>query len=63
MVVGRNLTKAYGLIDRGRPSARSPPPDPAAAVAAAGGYLGAHDVNFDIGKRRDVRGDGAVRLG
>jgi glycine betaine/proline transport system ATP-binding protein len=47
MIEGKGLSKAYGL---GAGAARRAlaGADPAAAVAAAGGYLGAHDVSFRI---------------
>ena len=48
-VVGRHLTKAYGLTARQCERALAAP-DPAAAVAAAGGFLGARDVSFTIGR-------------
>ena len=46
-VVGRNLTKAYGLSARQAARALRQP-DPAQAVADAGGFLGARDVSFSI---------------
>lgn len=49
MIVGRNLSKVYGLSDRHAEKALAAD-DPAAAVAAAGGYLGAYDVSFTIGR-------------
>jgi len=49
MIVGRNLSKVYGLSGRQAEKALAAP-DPAEAVAAAGGYLGAYDVSFDIGR-------------
>jgi len=48
-VVGRNLTKAYGLTAREAEKALATS-DPAAAVAARGGHLGARNVNFEIHK-------------
>jgi glycine betaine/proline transport system ATP-binding protein len=46
-IVGRHLSKAYGL--RGRTASRAlQTPDPARAVSAAGGFLGAHDVSFEV---------------
>lgn len=48
-VVGHQLAKVYGLSDRASATALAAP-DPRAAVAAAGGYLGAHDVSFSIGR-------------
>ena len=46
-VVGRNLTKAYGLSARQAARALAQP-DPAKAVADEGGFLAAHDVSFTI---------------
>lgn len=46
-IVGRHLTKVYGLSGR-RASNALEASDPAGAVAAEGGYLGAHDVNFEV---------------
>ena len=46
-VVGRHLTKAYGLSAKAAERSLVAE-DPAAAVAAAGGFLGAFDVNFEI---------------
>jgi glycine betaine/proline transport system ATP-binding protein len=46
-VVGHHLTKVYGLSAR-RAARALEQSDPAAAVAAAGGHLGAHDVSFTI---------------
>src|SRR3954454_23717462 len=46
-VVGRHLTKVYGLSARKAARALEQP-DPAAAVAEAGGHLGAYDVSFAI---------------
>jgi glycine betaine/proline transport system ATP-binding protein len=48
-VVGRHLSKAYGLGPRQAARALLAP-DPAAAVARAGGFLAAHDVGFTIGR-------------
>jgi glycine betaine/proline transport system ATP-binding protein len=48
-IVGRHLTKAYGLDGRTATKALAAA-DPAAAVAAAGGFLGAHDVSFQVRK-------------
>jgi glycine betaine/proline transport system ATP-binding protein len=48
-VEGRNLMKAYGLSGRAARTALAAT-DPAAAVAAAGGFLGANDVSFQIAK-------------
>jgi glycine betaine/proline transport system ATP-binding protein len=48
-VEGRHLMKAYGLSGRAAETALAAP-DPAAAVAAAGGFLGADDVSFQISK-------------
>nr|WP_300044955.1 betaine/proline/choline family ABC transporter ATP-binding protein [uncultured Nocardioides sp.] len=47
-IAGRGLSKVYGLGDRQAARALAAD-DPAAAVAAAGGYLGAADVSFSIG--------------
>lgn len=47
-IEGRGLSKVYGLGDRQAARALAAD-DPAAAVAAAGGYLGAADVSFSIG--------------
>ncbi|MBD3927437.1 betaine/proline/choline family ABC transporter ATP-binding protein [Nocardioides cavernae] len=47
-IEGRGLSKVYGLGDRQAARALAAD-DPAAAVAAAGGYLGASDVSFSIG--------------
>lgn len=48
-IEGRHLTKAYGL--NGRTAAKAlAAPDPVTAVAAAGGFLGANDVSFQIRK-------------
>lgn len=46
-VVGRGLTKAYGLSPRQAARALAQP-DPARAVADEGGFLAAHDVSFSI---------------
>ena len=46
-IVGRNLTKAYGLNSR-RAGKALEAYDPASAVAAQGGFLGAHDVSFKV---------------
>lgn len=46
-VVGRNLSKAYGLSRR-QAAAALASDDPAAAVARAGGLLGAHDISFEV---------------
>ena len=46
-VVGRGLTKAYGLSARQAARALAQP-DPAKAVADEGGFLAAHDVSFSI---------------
>src|SRR4051794_33702251 len=48
-VEGRHLMKAYGLSGRTADTALAAS-DPAAAVAAAGGFLGANDVSFQISK-------------
>jgi glycine betaine/proline transport system ATP-binding protein len=48
-IVGRHLTKAYGLSERKAAKALEAS-DPAAAVAAEGGFLGAHDVSFQVRK-------------
>jgi glycine betaine/proline transport system ATP-binding protein len=48
-VEGRHLSKAYGLSDRAAAKALAEP-DPAAAVARAGGFLGAGDISFQIRK-------------
>jgi glycine betaine/proline transport system ATP-binding protein len=48
-VEGRNLSKVYGLSDRAARSALEAD-DPRTAVARAGGYLGAHDISFQITK-------------
>jgi glycine betaine/proline transport system ATP-binding protein len=48
-IVGRGLTKAYGLGARAAARALAAP-DPAAAVAESGGFLGARDVSFAIGR-------------
>jgi glycine betaine/proline transport system ATP-binding protein len=48
-IVGRNLSKVYGLTPREAARALEQP-EPAKAVAAAGGYLGAHDVSFTIAR-------------
>ncbi|GLY17591.1 betaine/proline/choline family ABC transporter ATP-binding protein [Kineosporia rhizophila] len=47
MIEGKNLSKAYGL-SAGAARRALASEDPAAAVAKAGGYLGAHDVSFRI---------------
>ncbi|GAB3284461.1 quaternary amine ABC transporter ATP-binding protein [Kineosporia babensis] len=47
MIEGKGLSKAYGLSTAAARRALASE-DPAAAVARAGGYLGAHDVNFKI---------------
>ncbi|GAA1539534.1 quaternary amine ABC transporter ATP-binding protein [Nocardioides humi] len=48
-IVGRSLSKVYGL--GARASARAlASDDPRTAAAAAGGYLGAHDVDFAIAR-------------
>ncbi len=47
MIEGKGLSKAYGLSAHAARRALASE-DPAAAVAAAGGYLGAHDVSFRI---------------
>jgi len=49
MVVARGLTKAYGLAPRRAQTALAAD-DPAAAVADAGGFLGAADVSFEVGR-------------
>jgi glycine betaine/proline transport system ATP-binding protein len=46
-IAGRHLTKAYGLSER-KAAKSLAASDPAAAVAAEGGFLGAHDVNFQV---------------
>jgi glycine betaine/proline transport system ATP-binding protein len=46
-IEGRNLTKAYGLSPAATAKAMAAA-DPAAAVAKAGGFLGARDVSFQI---------------
>ncbi len=46
-IAGRHLTKAYGLSER-KATASLAASDPAAAVAAEGGFLGAHDVSFQV---------------
>jgi glycine betaine/proline transport system ATP-binding protein len=46
-IVGRHLSKAYGLSGRAATRALGAS-DPAGAVAAEGGFLGAHDVSFRI---------------
>jgi glycine betaine/proline transport system ATP-binding protein len=46
-IVGRNLTKAYGLSARQAARALAQP-DPAKAAADEGGFLAAHDVSFTI---------------
>ncbi|KAA1428683.1 quaternary amine ABC transporter ATP-binding protein [Nocardioides antri] len=46
-IVGRHLTKAYGISERKAAKALAAT-DPAAAVAAEGGFLGAHDVSFKV---------------
>jgi glycine betaine/proline transport system ATP-binding protein len=46
-VVGRGLTKAYGL-SAGQAARALAQPDPARAVADEGGFLAAHDVSFSI---------------
>jgi glycine betaine/proline transport system ATP-binding protein len=49
VVVGRMLSKVYGL--GGRAAARAlAAPDPFRAATDAGGYLGAHDVSFSVGR-------------
>jgi glycine betaine/proline transport system ATP-binding protein len=48
-VEGRRLTKAYGLSGRAAQSALAAD-DRAGAVAAAGGFLGADDVSFQIAR-------------
>jgi len=48
-VEGRHLMKAYGLSGRAAETALAAP-NPAAAVAQAGGFLGADDVSFQISK-------------
>lgn len=48
-IVGRRLTKAYGLSGR-RATRALEVSDPAAAVAADGGFLAAHDVSFQVRK-------------
>jgi glycine betaine/proline transport system ATP-binding protein len=48
-VEGRHLMKAYGLSGRAAKTALAAA-DPAAAVAEAGGFLGANDVSFQVGK-------------
>lgn len=48
-IVGRRLTKAYGLSERKAAKALEAS-DPAAAVAGEGGFLGAHDVSFQVRK-------------
>jgi len=48
-IVGRHLTKAYGLSGRKATKALEAS-DPSAAVAAERGFLGAHDVSFQIRK-------------
>lgn len=47
MIEGKGLSKAYGLSAGAARRALSAD-DPAAAVAAAGGFLGAHDINFTV---------------
>lgn len=46
-IVGRHLTKVYGLSDRKAAKALETS-DPAAAAAVEGGFLGAHDVSFQV---------------
>ena len=48
-IEGRHLSKVYGLGDRQAARALASE-DPAAAVAAAGGFLGASDVSFSVGR-------------
>ncbi|WP_374455929.1 glycine betaine/L-proline ABC transporter ATP-binding protein [Nocardioides sp.] len=48
-IEGRSLSKVYGLGDRQAAKALAAP-DPARAVAAAGGYLGASDVSLSIAR-------------
>ncbi|OIJ27146.1 quaternary amine ABC transporter ATP-binding protein [Nocardioides luteus] len=48
-IVGRGLSKVYGLGRRQTEKALAAD-DPRAAAAAAGGYLGAHDIDFEIAK-------------
>ncbi|WP_307861935.1 betaine/proline/choline family ABC transporter ATP-binding protein [Nocardioides sp. SYSU D00065] len=47
VVAAEGLSKVYGLSDRQAAKALAAA-DPAGAVAAAGGYLGAHDVSFSV---------------
>ncbi len=49
MIVGRGLAKVYGLGDRAAAKVLAAD-DPRAAADAAGGYLGAHGVDFEIAK-------------
>ena len=60
-IEGRGLSKVYGLGDRQAARALRAD-DPAAAVAAAGGYLGAADVELHHRHGRDVRRHGPLRL-
>ncbi|GGR52927.1 glycine betaine/proline transport system ATP-binding protein [Nocardioides luteus] len=48
-IVGRGLSKVYGLSRRQAQRALAAD-DPRTAAAAAGGYLGAHDIDFEIAK-------------
>lgn len=48
-IVGRGLSKVYGLGRRQAEKALAAQ-DPRAAAAAAGGYLGAHEIDFEIAK-------------
>ncbi|WP_328530949.1 betaine/proline/choline family ABC transporter ATP-binding protein [Nocardioides sp. NBC_00368] len=48
-IVGRGLSKVYGLGRRQAERALAAE-DPRAAAAAAGGYLGAHEIDFEIAK-------------
>ena len=47
VVAAEGLSKVYGLTARQTATALAAP-DPAAAVAAAGGHLGPHDVSFTV---------------
>ncbi|MBG6096766.1 quaternary amine ABC transporter ATP-binding protein [Nocardioides luteus] len=48
-IVGRGLSKVYGLGRRQAEKALAAE-DPRAAAAAAGGYLGAHEIDFEIAR-------------
>ena len=48
-ILGRGLSKVYGLGRRQAEKALAAD-DPRAAAAAAGGYLGAHEIDFEIAK-------------